>query len=277
MGYTVGSQIRLSYKVRDASGILVNPATATLAITLPDMVTVVNVSPTLPPSDTGILYYDYTTTQSGLHTVLWNTTGPVTADTSAFYIDPATYPGIFPLSIAKTYLNEPLDDTTNDEEIENMLFAVTEIVESKVGPVIPKTYIERVDSGYVLPLMHGPIVSVTSIEPWMPGIGAETVPVNQVTVNYEGWTLERAIGFWRGPYRVTYIGGRMDKIPYSIILGSKEILNHLWETQRGPSLVGPGPAPGSDDESFSVSGRVYTVPRAVMEMLHPHEIGPKIV
>lgn len=275
MGLTVGSQIRLSYKVRDASGVLVNPATASLTISLPDRTTVVNVNPTLPPAQTGIIYYDYTTTQPGPHTVAWNTTAPITADTSSFYIDPATYPGIFPLSEAKTYLNEPLTDETNDDDIERFLFAVTEIVESKVGPVIPKTYMERVDSGYVLPLSHGPIISVTSVTPWMPGMAAETVPVSQITIDYEGWCLERNIGFWRGPYKVIYLGGRVNN-SYSIILGAKEILNHLWETQRGPSLVGPGAPPANSDESFSIGGRAYTVPRAVLEMLHPEEIGPKI-
>ena len=276
MGLTVGSLIRLSYTVRDDAGALADPATVELQITLPDRITVVTVNPTLPPATTGIVIYDYQTVQVGRHDVLWTTTGPITSDTSVFNIDANSHPGIFPLVEGKNYLNEPLDDTSNDDEIEEMIYAVTEIVESKIGPVIPKTYIEKVDSGWALPLLHGPIVSITSIEPWMSGIGSETVDVSTVTPDYETWCLYRDIGFWRGPYKVTYLAGRTT-LSYSIILAAKALLDHFWESQRGPSLVGPGPDNETEDESFSVSGKVWTVPRGILELLQPEESGPRLV
>lgn len=272
MSLTVGSQIRLSYKVY-SNGVLTDPATATVAITLPDRITVVNANPTLPSTVPGIVTYDYTTTQPGPHRFIFTTTNPVTVDTGTFNVDPASSIALFSLSDAKRFLNEPLVDTTNDAEIEDMVNVVTEIVESKVGPVVPKTYSEKVQSGQSLPLRHGPIISITSITPWMLGVGAETVSPSQVTINNEGWCLDRNIGFWRGPYNVTYLAGRTS-VSYSILMGGKDILDHLWETQRGSSLVGPG-AP-RDDEAFSVFGRTYTVPRAVLEMLHPQAIGPQI-
>jgi hypothetical protein len=182
---------------------------------------------------------------------------------------------MFSLAEAKRFLNEPLSDTTNDAELADMINVTTEIVESKVGPVIPKTYTERVSGGWALPLRHGPIISVTSITPWMPGIGGETVQPSSVTIDTKSWILYRNVGFWRGPYNVTYLAGR-SIIPYSIMMGAKDILDHLWETQRGASMVGPG-AP-MDDVAFETrpNGRVYTVPRAVLEMLHPEGIGPQI-
>jgi hypothetical protein len=66
-------------------------------------------------------------------------------------------------------------------------------------------------------------------------------------------------------------------LSYSIILGAKAMLDHFWESQRGPSLVGPGPDNESEDESFSVSGKIWTVPKGILELLHPEEGGPKIV
>lgn len=269
---TVGSQVRLTYTVRNASGVLTNPSTASVTIRLPDRTTTVNANPTLPPSQNGIVTYDYASTQSGHHDVYWTTTGPTTTGTTSFNVDPIYSPGLFSVADARAFLNE--QDPNADAELADMINVVTEVVESKVGPVLPKTFSEKVAGGWSLPLRHGPILSVTSITPWMPGVGAETVAVSQVTVNNETWCLDRNIGFWRGPYLVTYVAGRTT-IAYSILMGGKDVLDHLWQTQRGSSMVGPGPVT-ADDEAFNVRGRTFTVPRSVLEMLHPEAIGPQI-
>lgn len=272
---TVGSLVRLVFRVLNSSGALTNPSTATLTIKLPDG-TSVNPSVTLPPSQTGTLVYDYQTTQIGWHTALWLTTGPVTADTTSFSVDPAASPGLFSLSEAKAFLNESATNYTIDDELRLMIFAVTEIVERVVGPVIPKTYTEKVQPGWQIALRHGPIQSIVSITPWMSGVGGETVTLNSSVVwDANTQIIDRAIGFFRGPYKVVYTAGRT-VIPYAVIQGAKDMLRHLWDTQRGSSVVGPGPGNVDVDNAFNVGGRVFTVPRAVLEMLQGEAIGPQV-
>jgi len=273
MSITLGSQTRLTYGVVDAIGTFVNPTTATLAITLPDG-TIVNPTITLPPAITGKLIYDFTTTQASRHTALWTTTAPITTGTLAFNVTPATSGAIFSIAVAKKYLNEDMTTTINDEEIAEFVDVVTEIVESKVGAVIPRTLVERVQGGHTLALTRGPVISIASINPWILGIGTEIVPVSAVRVDPDTWTIERIYGFWRGPYEVTYKVGRT-VIPQTIIHGAKAVLDHLWETQRGSSLVGPNPV-SSDDEAFSIKGKLWTLPKSVLEILQSQATGPRI-
>lgn len=273
MSIVIGSQTRLTYGVVDATGTFVNPATVVLVITLPDG-SVVNPSVTLPPAITGKLIYDFTTTQAGRHTALWTTTAPITTGTMSFNVSAATSGAIFSIAVAKKYLNEDMTTTTNDEEISDFVDVVTEILESKVGAIIPRTIVERVSGGHTLALSRGPVISLISINPWITGIGTEIVPISSVRVDQETYVVERIYGFWRGPYEVTYKIGRA-VIPQVIIHGAKAVLDHLWETQRGSSLVGPNPI-SRDDESFSIKGRLWTLPKSVLEILQPQSTGPRI-
>jgi hypothetical protein len=271
---TKGSIYRAVYNVYGADDALTNPSTATLTITKPDGTTVTP-SISLPPADIGILINDYTTTAIGWHYGLWVTTGPTTTKGFSFNVVDQISGSLLSLADAKGHLN--ITSTTNDEEILTFLDVVTVIVENRCGAMLPKTYVERYDGGQRLMLRHGPPVSVTAIEPWYGAGYGETVAPSAIVLDPVTWSIERIDGldFCLGPYKVTYKAGRT-VIPPNVLHGGRELLSHLWTTQRGPSTVGVQPAGLSEDELFAVAGRAYSVPRAVLEMLAPHDIGPGV-
>jgi hypothetical protein len=272
----VGNVQRLTYDITDDTGVPVNPTTAVLVIVKPDGT---NVSPaptiTLPPAVTGHLVYDYVPADIGRFTGYWQTTSPATAKGFTFNVESLVSGALMSLADGKLYLNIPTTDTSNDREVSDFIDVVTAIVEDQIGPIIPRTVIERHDSGQKLALRTGPVISITSIQPWLVGSWGETVPVGDVRVDPRTWIVERRsmFPFFRGPYEVTFKAGRAS-IPATVIHAAKVILDHIWETQRGVSVVNPGPV--SDDEIFSVSGRLWSVPKAALELLKPYEIGPSI-
>ena len=276
MSVTKGSIYQAVYYVYGTNGQLVNPTSASLVITKPDN-TAVTPAPsiTLPPAQTGILTYDYVTADEGRHTGFWTTGSPTTTRTFTFYVDPSVPIGIFSLAEGKAHLNlDPLS-FVNDDELSFFINVVTRIVEHVIGPVVPRTITEQHDNGYCIMLRHGPVISLTSIGPWL--TAGENINPADCRVNPVTWKIERKSGipFQQGPYAVTFLAGRTIIEP-NVMHGAKEILRHIWETQRGPSMVGPGPGLTEDDQSFAIQGRAWTVPRSVLESLAPESIGPSV-
>ena len=72
-----------------------------------------------------------------------------------------------------------------------------------------------------------------------------------------------------GPLRVSYRAGR-PVVPASIQQGAKEVIRHMWETQRGHS----GARPGFGDEDLLPTASGFTIPRRAMELLAPHRKAP---
>lgn len=177
------------------------------------------------------------------------------------------------LDEAKVHLDKNRLKVDDDDELLDMVEAVTEVVEHYVGPVVPRTVVERVDGcGGLLALSYKP-VALVSIVPWYT-VGRTYLPTDCVIDSQTG-LIERTNGlpFYGGPFRVTYTAGR-DPIPQNIVLGALMIVAHNWETQRGRTLRLPT-SPGSD-ETVDVRGRSYSVPRRALEMLQPQQIGPMV-
>jgi len=276
MSLTVGSQRRLTYDVVDANGAPTNPVTATLALVSPDGAPVVPAPViVLPPVVTGHLTFDYTTAQAGRYTGFWSTTSPVTTGAFTFNVAPAESGALMSISEAKRYLNEPDADSSNDLEIGEFLNVVTGIVEQFVGPVIPRTVIERCEGGgRGIALRHGPVIEITSVKPWT-NYG-ETIALTDIRLDPITWVIERRSGipFRMGPYEVTFLAGRQIVTP-AILHGAKAVLDHLWETQRGSSMVGPRSVT-EDDAAFNFRGTTWTLPRSVLEILQSEAIGGQI-
>jgi hypothetical protein len=275
MAIVKGSLYRATYDVYDGTGALVNPTSAVLTITKPDGTATAPLNPTLPPAQQGHLFVDYLTADEGLHQGFWTTGSPTTTKDFSFNVVGSTGRTIVSLEQARTFLNVSLTDS--DEEINDMSAVVTVIIESIVGNVLPKQYVERHDGGECFLLHHGPPIAIVAIDPWYANIG-ESVPVSEVQIDPVTWSVERknAFGFYFGPYRVTFTAGRAIVRP-NIQHGALVMLDHLWETQRGGSIVGAMPGVADDEAvAYTVAGRSWTVPRSVIETLQPDAKSPLV-
>lgn len=247
------------------------PGTATLTITLPDGTT------TSPNPGTGaangadwLISYDYATTMAGLHKAAWQTTSPGTATTDYFNV--RNFVSILSLAEAKAHLSAgpAVTWTGDDDELRNFLAAVTEVVESKVGPCVRRTVTQRIaDGGCTLALTQFPVISVTSVTSvWTGGpswTGASLV------LDGDAGTLTTQLGavpFYYGPWDVVTVVGR-PIVPEKYLHAAKELLRHLWETQRGQ--LQSAPLAASEGETFVTSGGwAFSIPNRVLELLGDH-------
>jgi hypothetical protein len=268
----VGGIYRTTYDVYDASGTATVPSTVTLTIYKPDGTQAV--SPTITPA--AHMIYDYVTATAGRHTGTWATTGPGTARGFTFDVAQVPTTSLVDRAAMKARLNIDSLDTVDDDELDETILVATDIVESKVGAVVPRIWKERQPVGGSLWLRNFPVVSLTSIKPWLTfGVGYD---LSLVRLSQDSGRVERLDGypFIGGPFEVVYIAGR-PVVSAAIRQGAKEIIAHLWETQRGGmTFLGSGPGPEADDEMFFSRGKEYTVPRRVLEMLAPDTIAPRV-
>lgn len=257
----LGDVYQVAVDIYSAGGVLTDPATATLTITLPDGTTATP-AVSLPSSTAGQLRVDYTTTMAGRHSYRMVTTVPATAHTGVFDVRSAAPDLIVSLEDAKTHLN--ITSTTSDEELRSMIESVTAVVEQYVGAVVRRTEVEVFDGGRAqLTLSHIPVISVTSVV----DTGA-TVSASSYTFNATSGVLTQIAGPSLLPFlvgvqsvTVTYVAGRTT-VPANIRMAALLILQHMWESQR-PAAAGPF-SQGSDDYDPRYS---YSVPRRALELL----------
>lgn len=276
MSATAGSVVRLTYDLVDVNGSPVNPATASVTIFDPNGAAVVSPTVTLPPVTTGHLIADYASdvAKPGRYSGYWTTTNPITTKGFVFNLDSQTTIALIALDDAKQFLNIDAIDTTDDDELTQYIEVASYIADKRVGACAPRTVTERCEVGSRLVLRYGPPMDdrPISIVPYLGAGMGETVDVSLTKIDHVTWMLDRidGTGFYWGPYAVTYRIGRAIVSPV-ILQGVRVLLSHLWETQRGASMVGPasmasGPV-GSEDVTFAVKGHVWSVPRAVLELL----------
>jgi hypothetical protein len=254
----VGQVYEATLDVRNASGVLTNPAAAVLTITLPDGTTTTP-AVTLPPAVTGHLIYDHPCAMAGLHKFGWVTTSPNTAKTD--YVTVRNFISLISVQEAKDHLNFKSGDS--DEELSRFMMASTELVEAKAGYTIRRSFTDRISEGvWQIVLPRRPVLSVQSVTSVWPGGPSWTT--SQLITDGEAGIIAPAtllFPFWWGPWDVAYTVGRavpLEKHLHAV----KEQLRHLWDTQRGsmaPSLL-------SGEEVFTAStGFSFTVPRRVLE------------
>ena len=265
-----GQVYHATLTVKDITGTLVNAATVVLTITLPDGTTA---TPTVtnPPAVTGQYTYDYTTVQAGLHKFAWQTTVPGTA--AVDYINVRAFTSILSLAEAKAHLVSGTVSATwtgDDDELRNFLQAVTEVIESKIGPCVRRTVTQRIaDGSGTLALTQFPVISVTSVTSvWT---GGPSWTGSSLVLDSDAGTVTTQLGavpFYYGPWDVITVIGRT-VINERYIHASKELLRHLWETQRGQLEAGPLSA--SAGEVFTTNtGWAFSIPNRVLELLADH-------
>ena len=217
-------------------------------------------TPIVTNDSTGMYHADYVLTQAGLHKFAWLTTVPGTS--TADYVNVRDFAAIISMAEAKAHLD--ITSTGDDDELRNFLMCATELVESKVGPCVTRTYTDRVHEGpWQLVLNRRPVISVQSVtSTWATG---PTWTTAQLKVDTEAGIVELLYPwpFMWGPWDVTFTAGRAI-IPERFLQAAKEQLRHLWETQRGSAQA----PPLAGEEQFTASmGMSFTVPRRVIELL----------
>jgi uncharacterized phiE125 gp8 family phage protein len=270
MPLEVGSVIPFQFTVRDAGGTLVNPTTISVTITRPDGTSPAVVNPTNPPAVTGIFPVDHTATMVGLYWAAATTTGPTdVSPAQSFYVHaPSDTVTIVALADCKEHLR--ISGTGDDDKLRRMLVTATSMCEKRTGRWRRATVTETHDGGRSQLLLREPnIVSIT------------TVTESGTALTAGDYVLDRAAGLltrgsstspscWAWGIQnvaVAMVAGPDDQvIPDDIQLGVKELVRHLWDTQRGGMEL---PAGGAESGFGDFGVNTFSIPRRVLELWHP--------
>ena len=265
----LGDLYPLTVDIADSDGNPANASAVTLTITLPDLTTA---SPSVSNPSTGRYQVDYATAQAGRHVARWVATGTNAAThAEVFNVAPASPGAIIGLGEAKKHLNMSLTKTGDDEELREVIEGATSVVEDVVGPVVVRSFTDQdTEGGPFLVLDNAPAVSLTSVTAVL--TGGTSYDVLGLDLDGEHGVIHRLDGGrFCGPLRIVYIAGR-PIVPNNIIEGTKVIVGHAWDTQRGQ--LGRTGFGGDSDLVPTPSG--FLVPRRAMEWFRPHAKAPLI-
>ena len=185
------------------------------------------------------------------------------------------------LAEAKAQLNST--SNVNDTELAVYIEATTDLIESRIGPVVQRQIVgEFVDlmgrtifnglttaGTRAFVLRTRPVVSVDAVS---------SAIIAGVTYTPSDFYVDSSTGIVRrfdggtifGPLKVTYTVGRTGVIPARITQAAKVLLRHLWMTQRGSSTRGRGVDDAAD------FGTTYSMPNRVLELLESDLYTPGI-
>ena len=268
--YDLGDLVTLSVEIRDATGTLADATNVNLLLTLPDGATF---GPTpVYSTPTGTYTYTYTPTQVGRHVVRWVATG-ANASSYADTFEVADYadPGLVSLDSIKAYLN--ITSTSSDEELRQFILEATDIAERATGRTLRRrTFSENHTAPTpIIVLRHTPLISVTSVTE----SGTTLTEGTDYTVNVFAGTITRGSSLaslaWRpgiDNITITYIAGEADPNGTAQLL-VKELVRHLWRTQRGAS-----PMAMSQDDFVPGAANIMTYRvRELVDLLKQPGIG----
>lgn len=170
---------------------------------------------------------------------------------------------VLTLAAAKTHLN--INSATHDAELQAFIDAAEAAIAKRVGPLASTATTSRVEGGDVLSLPVTPVLSLTSVTP----VNGAALTVGDLHVEPSGEVSYTSIstGFPAWRYTVVYNAGR-SSLPSDLLLAVKELVRHMWTTQRGGSSR-PN-SPQSDALSNTIPGSAYTFPIRVEQLIAPH-------
>lgn len=238
-----------------------------LTVTLPDGSTV---TPALTEAPTGSYYNDYVPASAGHYTARFVGTVPSVAFTDSFDVDAS----IYAVSLDEMKAHLRITTSAQDEELRTFLFAATAAAESWCGRLFRRQTVVEVRSGGTSSILldEGPALSITTVTESGTTLAASDYYLDGQTLTRRDGTY--SAGCWLeglGNVTVTYVAG-MSTFPEDLRHGLKELVRHLWQTQRGNM---PVPNQGPDD--VYIPGLTYTFPRRVLELLSPYDLKPTLV
>jgi hypothetical protein len=230
---------------------------------------------------------------AGVWLVRWTATGTGVgwAYEDQFTVRPTGVEQFVDLVSVKKHLNLPLNDTRQDDELQNFILAAADLARDACGPFLPETRTQFFDGGVSiispdwLPVSkvlscteyYGLSAYVLNEEP----LGAQT-DAFAFTVDYSTGTIMRrtfggesaTFAYGTKNIKLVYTAGRSGQIPYTVRLGALELIRHLWQqTQQGgrPKFGGAGL---DGDSAGTPMG--FALPSRVVELWSPFRRPPGI-
>jgi hypothetical protein len=135
---------------------------------------------------------------------------------------------VLALDDAKAHLNITSD--TSDDELQTFIDAAESRLAAEVGALEPTSRTDRVVGGSALVLPALPVVGLTSVTP----ADGDALDTDDLHIDAAAGviTSESGATFPARHYDVAYTVGMVEAQPH-IIAAVKELVRHLWKTQRG--------------------------------------------
>ncbi|MEV5943650.1 hypothetical protein [Streptomyces sp. NPDC051994] len=290
--YYTGQDIGLTTTVVDDTGA---PATGTLTVVL----TVTDPAGTVTtPATASAGSGKYTAVvpaaaASGVWLYRWTATGTGVGfvDEGQFSVRPLGVEQLVDLASVKAHLNMNPTDTRQDDELQGFILAAADLARDVVGPVLPEQHTEWHNGGTVaLSLDWKPVASVQSVTEYVAAstwvlteqpLGTSTDAYGYTVDLDRGQIVRRASGgavcFPHGVknVKVVYTAGRSSAVPWSVRLGTLELIRHLWQLtqQGGRTRFGGNTLDGADSGIVPIG---FALPQRVIELWAPHRRGPGI-
>lgn len=171
---------------------------------------------------------------------------------------------VLSLSDAKLHLN--ITTSGDDAELSGFIDAAVAAIAQKVGPLEATATTVRVrgcSEALALPVI--PTVSLTSVTP----VGGSALTLGDLRLDTTSGVVTYNLGgtFGASFYDVVYEAGR-STVPADLLMAVKELVKHMWTTQRGGSKR-PGTG-GGDSYSNTIPGAAYAFPFRVEQLIAPH-------
>lgn len=271
MRYPSGQPVRLSTTVKDLSGALVNATALTMTVQKPDASTQAYAAPA--NDGTGLYHQDVPAadlSQIGHYAYKWVATGTGAGVSygSLEVFDPFDI-SVLPLQDAKDMLNIPQTTTTYDAEIQSWIDTIGAGLEKMTGgPLVNRSIVERAEvCGWrEILLRKRPVVSVQSIADQ----AGQALSLTDLDVDTNSGVVRRRLGL---PFitlwpvvTVTYTAGWGVPTPPAFNRAGAIILDHLWQTQHGPSIR---PSMAGDETTVDY-GLGFAIPTRAAELLAPY-------
>ena len=170
---------------------------------------------------------------------------------------------VLPLDQAKQHLN--ISGSTSDAELQATIDAAEARLSQEVGALRPADRTDRVlrsGDGTFLLLPTAPASNLTAVV--SADEAATALDLSMLVLDGNAGTISYADGWsvFRSPaYMATYSAGWAD-VPADLLYAIRELVRHLWQTQRGMPLLSDGPV------DMPPAG--FALPNRVLEMIAPH-------
>lgn len=172
---------------------------------------------------------------------------------------------VLELEDVKDHLN--IEGRDHDAELQAFIDGAEAAVSRIIGPLVVTQFTERVRGARtMLEVSKLPAVDLLSLAP---AGSISSIPLDRLYLDPAG-TVEYLAPFGRfsaGVYDITYTAGWAN-VPGDVDLALKEMVRHLWRSQRGPT-VRPGSG-GSESVSNTLPGAAYAFPIRVEQLLSPY-------
>ena len=233
------------------------PATGTIAVavTRPDGTTFPAPSVSSQPPITTT----FTPDMAGRWLLRWTASaGGTGAYTDIIDVWPNDPRFIISLDDAKEALNMITTDQKQLDDLRLYICAATPVIEDIVGPVVPRTVVQKIDGGADRIVLWDVPTAITSVTENGTTI-TDYYLDSQSGILYGGTsTVGRRFAQGRGGMVVTYTVG-MPVIPQNVRLATRELVRHWWQfgkqAKRSPDMI---------PEAVTPLG--FAVPRRVMEL-----------